>query len=155
MLTVKYGNLFSAAKKDCIIMHGCNAMGVMGSGFALQIKRLYPEAYQLYRESPRTLGSVSYAFLGNTFVIANAVTQKSYGREDIRYVSYDATEECCRAVAKVARDLKLPVHLPFIGAGYGGGDAEILKSIFDACFKTVEATLWVYPEEVGNDGRKS
>ncbi len=51
---------------DSIIIHCVNCQGVMGGGIAAQIKRRYPEAYDVYKETYENgllvLGSVSYAY---------------------------------------------------------------------------------------------
>ena len=42
------GNLFDEPQE--IIVHGCNARGVMGAGFAKDLKEKYPENYKEYRK---------------------------------------------------------------------------------------------------------
>lgn len=45
-----HGNLFDHVKynTDSIIYHGCNNIGKMGAGFALEFKKLYPESFEKY-----------------------------------------------------------------------------------------------------------
>jgi len=50
MVKYKYGDLLANVKDlKVFIAHGCNCKGVMGSGFALQVKTMYPKAYEQYR----------------------------------------------------------------------------------------------------------
>lgn len=143
MLTVLSGDLFKNAKTPCIIMHGCNARGVMASGFALEVKNRYPWAYNDYAVHQRTMGSVIFSKYPFEPVIANAITQASFGKDpNTQYVSYEAVTSCCRVVAQYAKTASLPIHLPLIGGGLGNGKADILMSIFNDSFEKVEATLW-------------
>ncbi|WP_343683631.1 hypothetical protein [Asticcacaulis sp.] len=41
------GDLLKAPER--VICHGCNAQGKMGAGIATAIKKIYPEAFSLYR----------------------------------------------------------------------------------------------------------
>lgn len=57
------------------------------------------------------------------FWIANAITQKFYGREPhVKYVDYDAVGLCFKKIAQLAKDKDLEVHYPQIGAGLAHGD---------------------------------
>ena len=148
MLSIKVGDMFSETMgQQCIIVHGCNAQGVMGSGVAAIVKKLYPYAYLSYKQVHRRhglpLGSVvmAPAPLKRGPTIANAITQEFYGRDNKLYVSYDAVVVAMQAIAKLAGDT--PVHLPMIGGGLGGGDVKRLTAIFQAAFHNTDATLWL------------
>ncbi len=149
-LKIEVGDLFNETlDKNCIIVHGCNCAGQMGSGIAAIVRKLYPKAYTAYKQSqksPRGLvlgdvGIVTNYDGGPT--IANALTQESYGRDGKLYVSYDAVVDSMQRVAAYAKNTNLPVHLPLIGGGLGGGDHKRLIAIFQACFHDVDATLWL------------
>lgn len=148
-LKIEVGDLFNAAANtDCIIVHGCNAQGKMGSGFAAIVKKLYPYAYKSYMDAHKKkelkLGVVVYAALvGSKGVVANAITQENYGRDGKLYVDYDAVVDSMQLVRKYALANNLPVHLPMIGGGLGGGDTKRLTAIFQAVFHDVDATLWL------------
>ena len=143
MLVVKKGDLFAEAEDNCILMHGCNAMGVMDSGVAKEVKARWPYAFRRYVNSRRELGTVSYHELQDGLVIANAITQRDYGYAGKQYVQYPAVGACCMAVASFAKGRRLPIHLPLIGGGYGGGNAATLLRIFEKAFEDVDATLWM------------
>jgi O-acetyl-ADP-ribose deacetylase (regulator of RNase III) len=131
-----------------IIVHGCNARGVMGSGVALAIKNKWPWAYETYREAYETrqdprwdgdmllpLGDIYPA--ANVFdgkVVVNAITQRNYGRDGKKYASYDAIDECMRKIATKFSTPKGPatnpvIAMPKIGCGLGGGVWEIVQPI--------------------------
>lgn len=135
MITYKRGNLLDV--KSGIIVHGCNAAGIMGSGVAKQVKKIYPGAYEKYLHDIRvnyfSPGDVStYCAATDELYILSAITQKNYGREsDTRYVSYDAVDECFKTIFKFSAMHALTVHIPLIGAGLGGGSWKVISSIIE------------------------
>lgn len=143
MIQTKVGNLLDV--KQGVIVHGCNAQGVMGSGVAAQIKKKWPEAYTVYREhwagTTRGLGEISYTQVAPGLLVVNAVTQRFFGRDGARYVSYDAVADAFAQIRKTF--CGSPVHFPKIGAGLGGGNWDIIAAIIDAELPGVEKTLWV------------
>ncbi len=154
-LDIQVGDMFNAAARDghCLVIHGCNAQGVMGSGVAKIVKDQFPFAYLAYKQAQRRYGLK----LGQIIVwendkgpsIANVITQEYYGREFGRqYVSYDAVIEGLQAVVKYMKDKPdMPIHLPLIGGGLGGGDRKRLIAIFEAIFHDRDATLWIKEDE--------
>lgn len=149
MLTVKQGDLFSGLVGRCIIAHGCNAQGVMGSGFALSVRGRYQRAYDRYmgRAANLKLGQVIPSFgREDEHIIINCITQEFYGRDAKKvYVDYEAVRECMWKVAQTAKDFNnLPVHIPMIGGGLANGDHNILMAIFEDAFRSTNATLWLY-----------
>lgn len=150
------GNLLSV--EEGIIVHGCNAQGVMGSGVAAAVRETYPQAYEAYRAlyqkardqglKDLPLGKIAWFRVSESpkLAIANAITQQYYGRDsNVRYVSYEAIEEAFGRIAKVAREHQLPVHYPLIGAGLANGDWSIIADIIDKQLEGVQHTLWTLP----------
>lgn len=148
-LEIKVGDMFTETlDKKCVIIHGCNAQGVMGSGVAAIVKKLYPHAYLAYKQGQRRVGLklgqvILWPNPDNAPSIANAITQEFYGRvAGKQYMSYDAVIVAMQAIAKhVGTDM--PIHLPMIGGGLGGGDVKRLTAIFQAVFHANNATLWL------------
>ena len=131
-----------------IVVHGCNAQGVMGSGVAKQLRAKYPTIFEDYLNDLHTmsekkipaLGQVVYSDIpGNaSLTIANAITQEFYGRDGKKYVSYDALDLAMARVASFARNENEIIHIPYlIGAGLGGGTAEIIIEIIRAHTKNL------------------
>lgn len=121
-----------------ILVHGCNAQGVMASGIAKQIRAIYPSAYLQYMEDyadgrlkPGYCSIVKYNIYDEPLYIVSAITQQFYGRDpNVRYVDYEA-------IGKVFLDLKskfpgMPVNIPKIGAGLGNGNWDQISTIIDA-----------------------
>ena len=122
-----------------LIVHGCNAQGVMGSGVAKQIRETYPEAYSIYKNflhnsRGNLLGKINPYYVNDNKFIINAITQSTYGYEFKRYVSYDAIADAFTGLVQyIEKGLlpKLPICFPKIGAGLGGGNWDIISNIID------------------------
>lgn len=129
-----------------LIVHGCNALGVMGAGVALAIKARWPHVYNAYRKQYEatglSLGTVLYVPAEPGVLVANAITQESTG--DGLQVSYSAIRECFQNVSEVARESGLVVHYPRIGAGLGGGDWEVISKIIDKELAGCAHYNWVF-----------
>lgn len=134
-----------------IIVHGCNAQGVMGSGVALSIKHAFPIAYRAYRQqfeqSGLHPGDISVARVSAQKYVVNAVTQEFFGRDPDRiYVDYEAVRQCFTKVNDLAKELGLPVHFPLIGCGLAHGDWKIVSSIIDETLDAdIPRHLWIRP----------
>jgi O-acetyl-ADP-ribose deacetylase (regulator of RNase III) len=161
MKSIKFGNLVEEVQKG-IIVHGCNAQGVMASGIAKEIREKYPENYEAYHEfckaqfpkKKNLLGQVCWYQPKPGLWIANAITQLNYGRDPtIQYVDYQAVQTAFRTITQVvvnnmhnefemaiktgveSIDEELfEVHYPTIGAGLGNGDWAIINDIIQLEF---------------------
>jgi O-acetyl-ADP-ribose deacetylase (regulator of RNase III) len=152
MKNISFGNIVEVQKG--IIVQGCNAQGVMGSGVAKALRERYPAIFTAYKgqidqwnaQGVDPLGKVTIFMQKTDLFIANAITQRHFGKDGKRYVSYKAIAECFAEVALVASELRMDVHYPLIGAGLGGGEwpiiSEIIEGVF-AKFPTVNHTLWI------------
>lgn len=137
MITTAYCDILTI--RSGIIVHGCNAQGVMGAGLARQIRLQYPECYEVYAAYCREayaaheiLGTVCW-YQQDDLYIANAITQEHYGRTYGKtYVSYVELKRCFEAINQVALELNQPVYFPKIGTGLGGGDWLTIRSIIDS-----------------------
>ena len=135
-----------------IIVHGCNAQRVMGSGIALQIREQFPSAYMTYLKMPIIeLGQISWCYINNDKIIVNLISQYLYGRTEARYVNYEAIAEGFERIKeRFSPLLNLPICFPAIGAGLGGGDWEIIKTIIDRTIPDdYEKALYVLPKSTG------
>lgn len=153
-IIVKEGDLLRV--KAGHVVHGCNAQGVMGSGVAKAIRAIYPEVYADYRREYETNGltlGVAYPFtVSSALKVWNAITQDQFGT-DRRQVNYDAIATCFKQINDYIAvghegmaDLQPnEIHIPMIGAGLGGGNWNIIKTIIE---ETVDydVTLWVIPQ---------
>ena len=146
-MNTQFGDILSPSSG--IVVQGCNAQGVMGSGLAKSIRDRCPQAYTLYRaefeKNGLRLGQVVWVPPTPTtpFWIANGITQQFYGRDpSVQYVDYSALRNVFKEVKQKAIDLSLPVHYPKIGAGLGGGDWTTIHDIIQEELRDVESCHW-------------
>lgn len=152
MIQEHTGNVLDIKKG--IIVHGCNAHGVMGSGIAAQIRKKWPECYEVYRKEYEkgdnylALGDVILYTADPGLVIANAITQRDFGSDPEKvYVNYNAVYSAFVTVRSVARWLDLPVHFPLIGCGLANGNwGKVSASIENAIPDDIEKHLWLLPD---------
>ena len=138
-----------------IIVHGCNARGVMGAGVDKAIKERYPGAYHLYRgvyTGPGlTVGNiipyeVPTLAAQTELLIVNAITQQDYGTEQ-RQVNYEGLFQCFSQIPWLAKAYQLhDVHFPLIGCGLAGGDWSVVEAIITSTLKGLNMHLWVLEE---------
>lgn len=152
MIKTVHGDVLAVERG--IILHGCNAQGVMGSGIARQVKEQFPGAYKIYKdieeEHGLALGSVIWKATDNTHNkwIGNCITQLFYGTGK-RHIEYEAVAKCMENVVDFMEGMKfdLPICFPQIGAGLGGGNWKIISTIIDEIIPDkYEKILYLYKE---------
>lgn len=130
-MSYKYGNIFDHMISG-ILVHGCNYQCKMEKGFAKDFKNKYPKAYMKYVDDIQTgqisVGDISWSYTPLLY-LASGITQEFYGSDGEKYVSYDAVDSVMNKVFDLAARQKMPVHMPKIGAGLGGGNWDIISSI--------------------------
>lgn len=156
MIEYVKGDLF--AEHHPIIAHGCNAQGVMGSGVAKIIKEKWPGCYEKYKESltlackESNLGKV-IPYISTNVVILNCITQLDYGKDGERYVSYDAIDNCMFYINHQMQfnnilgeylkpDNSVYIAMPKIGAGLGGGNWNVIKSIINHRLQNIKVKVY-------------
>lgn len=158
LIKLKLGDLFRHVNSG-VICHGCNAKGVMGSGFAKTLRATYPSAYEAYRKAFEYdglhVGQSILVQVDTHLWVANLITQESYGRKKMQYVSYDGVEACFLSLEKQLNEVEskyniptpLELSFPKIGADLGGGDwNKIVPRIMKAVPERGK-TLYVLPSK--------
>lgn len=144
------GNLF---KSDVdVLVHGCNCWNTFGAGIALQVAKLYPEAYdedlKTIRGDKNKLGTYT-KWTGKNFynerdvTIINAYTQY-YANAKIKPLDYDALEKVMIKIKKDFKDNK--IAMPKIGAGLAGGDWNKISAIINNVFNEKEILVYALGE---------
>lgn len=142
------GNVFDAfLYPNSLVVHGCNAQGVMGSGVAKVVRNDFPAAYyeyvRKYEESGLKLGDVIPVMVLPSRYIINAITQEFYGRDGKRYVNYHAIEVCFGQVRKFVDQNGIEtINYPKIGAGLGGGNWDEIAAIIDEQLDGLQHFVW-------------
>ena len=147
MVKIIEGNLFDTRAE--IICHQCNCQGVMGSGVAAEVKKRYPEVFEVYRqdyeEGRLVLGYVCFAETGTGQVVANLCGQEKYGYDGKQYTHYDKLQECFDRVVAYAKMLeKRPViAFPYLMSCHrGGGDWNVVSQMIADTFQDFEVEIW-------------
>lgn len=149
MLTIKTEDLWRHAVGRCVIAHGCNALGVMGSGFAAQLRVRYPLAFLEYRAM-----CLNYRIKVGQWqivherdkAICNLITQDGYGHEDTVYVDYEAVEKGMVVAHSYCCLYDQVAHFPLIGGGLARGDKDQLIAIFEKVFAHADGVLYLPPK---------
>jgi O-acetyl-ADP-ribose deacetylase (regulator of RNase III) len=159
MIRVHVGNLLSV--EQGIIVHGCNAQGVMGSGVAAAIRSKYPGAYTSYKLQEETIGLNlgDVAWYGHldadvSVMVANAITQEYFGGNE-RHADYYAIRMAFRKINIMSAFITggaLEVNFPLIGCGLANGKWEIVSRIIDETIPdSIGKNLWCLTEKEAYD----
>ncbi len=152
MLEYKTGCILEAAKRGEIdyLLHGCNCLKVMGTGFAKYLKAEFPKAYEADYKNPdppfRRIGgysSCNIALGDSMLTIVNLYTQYDWGTSS-RKVEYGAIK---RALESFVRDFAVAdstIGLVKIGTGLAGGKWEIVQEILNDVIDYAEGRWIVY-----------
>jgi O-acetyl-ADP-ribose deacetylase (regulator of RNase III) len=143
------GDLFQAGEQ--IIGHQVNCQGMMGSGVAKQMKRLYPEVFTAYaqlcgeKEKEQLLGLCQLVPLEGKSgqYAANLFGQLTYGRSGTKYTDDDALRKAFIRLSEFAKQHQLTVALPYkIGCDRGGGDWDTVLGMINEIFADEEVVLY-------------
>ena len=135
--TYKKGNAVDAlinGEVD-VLLHCCNAKGVMGSGIALEIKNRIPDAYDVYSYNHR-LGSTTVGQYerpdGTHGYVMNMVAQESFGRSGLRYVHYGVLAKCLNCVERMSYGITKTIGIPYkLASDRAGGDWQIVLELVE------------------------
>lgn len=153
MIVYKTGDLFTTTKN--VIGHGVNCKGVMGSGIAVTVKKLFPENFQAYNNicvKGLLKPGMVYPYREKGKVILNIATQNKTGRD----ASLDWVAIGMWKTLGYCEDRNLGgLAIPRIGAGIGGLKWEdvdpLLHEIFDE--SPLELEIWTLPEQAEKDAK--
>lgn len=149
MITYVKGNLLEAPEP--IIVHGCNARGVMGSGVAKALRDKWPVIFDQYKEGCGEVTDDPQSILGAVLpvlveenplkIVINAITQLDYGKDKkTRYVSYDAIDIVMYTLNNL--DSRYTFAMPKIGAGLGNGNWEVIEAIINHRMANRKVTVY-------------
>lgn len=143
------------SKKHVLIVHGCNALGIMGAGLSLQVKAKYIKAFDAYSKAcdaitdrSTLLGTYTHIrILEDNLTICNAILQVNVGR-DKRQVNYEAVAKVFERIATTCLehpDKEIYLAIPkFIGCDLAGGNWNIVLSIILETLKPADnCTLYI------------
>lgn len=77
-------------------------------------------------------------------LVANYITQASYGRDGRCHVDYEAVRQCMREIDAEAQARGVEtVAMPAIGAGLGGGNWSVIEGIIRTEPRSVRAVVYL------------
>lgn len=150
MIKFVKGDIFVNEHRVSALAHGCNTMGLMGRGIALDFKTRWPEMYNQYRilcsELKEQLAGDVFIYDDRAlsrFVVCNLFTQIETGP--------CAEERLVRlAFMNCKRKLDLlnvnTLAMPAIGAGIGGLSLPVSKQIAKDVFSSWKGYAYYYEE---------
>ncbi len=146
---------------EVIIIHGCNAKGVMGSGVAKALRARFPDIFDSYVSAllgGYTLGDPVIVHT-KTKIIGNLITQEAYGYDNKQYASVDAIRTALYEfvyIIKYQYQIEpIPaIASPKIGCGRGGLSWENeVKKIYEELeqMENVEFVIYEMKDEFSKD----
>ena len=152
MLDYKIGDICEAPER--VVIQGCNAQGVMGSGVAKALRNKYPEVYIEYMTDYRRglfkPGYVVHTKLSpphNNKWVCSIISQERYGTDGKKYARYSSLVKGVEAVRKFVFQTGMTgIATPKIGCGLGGLDWEIVSELLDENFTEYGIAVTVYTQ---------
>lgn len=148
----KIGNLLNA--QTDVIAHQVNCQGVMGSGVAKQIKEKWPDVFKQYDYHVRmldhnVLGDCQLVQIKENKFVANLFGQRYYGRENLRYTSYDGIYD---ALVKLLVQMNLrnskSISFPYkMSSDRGGADWNVILAMIESVFKDTDIAIEIWKYE--------
>lgn len=132
-----------------VVGHGVNCERKLSSGVALAIKNKWPVIYEVFMESPTTLGDTDIIEVGDMLYVANCYTQDTCGDDhNVQYASVSAILTSLTTMFEFANTYGLDVNLPKIGSDRGGlsWEDDVLPIInkLDSDFDSVTTNIYIY-----------
>lgn len=151
MIRYVKGNLLDAPEP--LIIHGCNAQGVMGSGVAKAIREKWPVVFKAYRAWYKQeaflhrsccVGEVQIVLaegLPQRKWVANLISQTHYGTDGRKYASYEAI---MHGLTTIRDENWSHVAMPKIGCGLGGLQWTTVESLVEEllCDRGIDVAVY-------------
>lgn len=125
------------------IAHGCNCIGAMGAGIALQIKQRFPNMYEEYRNKCLTKTFIPgdyWLCKYTTPWVLNLATQYSTNGADINLI-----KKSLEAISNsyINEEIK-SISMPLIGTGLGRIDESEVRNLMNQLISTLNIPIFVY-----------
>lgn len=134
-----------------VVIHGANCFQTMGSGIALQLRKVFPliasaDGMTGYGDIFK-LGDYSYAVEearnAHQFIIVNAYTQYHPGPDFHAWALQSVLYKLCKVRHLNKQTL---VGVPWIGCGIGGSSPSVVGPIFEDFAQFVNLTVVELPK---------
>lgn len=147
MIIHKEGNIFTSTMPA--IGQGVNCKGVMGSGIAVTVRKLYPDVYEAYAAYCKNPGLNG----GDVFIVKsevdgkyifNLASQVKMGKN----ASYELLEASLWGAFEALEEREISgLALPQIGCGIGGLDWKVARPLIEevaGSYPAIDLELWTF-----------
>lgn len=126
------------------ILHVCNNVGAWGRGFSGAVSKRWKKPEEVFRFfSPLPLNDVQIVLVEPDLYVVNMVAQKGLpSATNPQPLQYDVLIRCLDKFASVANLKAASIHVPKIGAGFGGGNWLVIESMLMETFRDREVTVY-------------
>lgn len=136
--------------KKGFIVHQVNSIGVMNKGLAKEIRIIFPEAYEKYRENIKILNlkesNIIIAKINDDLYIVNLVGQLSVYKasKPKLQTDYNLLRKGLFHTFSSAYLHSMDVYIPYkIGCGLGGGDWNIVEQIIEDEAEDLDLNIYI------------
>lgn len=142
------GDLFAQPDLDALA-HGCNCVGAMGAGIAVQFRKRWPEMYAQYvklcAEGGFRLGDVfMWQPPDRSITVFNLATQSHWKLPADLMAVQDSLREAVSCMKPGER-----LGIPWIGSGLGGLAQADVRRVFEDIARTTPVIMVVVELPVG------
>jgi Zn-dependent peptidase ImmA (M78 family)/O-acetyl-ADP-ribose deacetylase (regulator of RNase III) len=125
-----------------------------GAGFGLAVRKKWPQVQRAFEEwanAHRTefrLGNFYCSAADDETIVYQMICQHGYGSERVLRLQYSSLKNCLEQLAEFAQKKGATVHMPRIGAGFGGGSWGLIEQMTDEilCARGVAVTVYDLPD---------
>jgi len=133
-----------------------------GAGFGLAVRKRWPIVQERFREwatrnpDQFDLGHTFSTSLDNGLTVFQMIAQHGYGPSPTARLRYVALKQCLEKLANNALSNGAELHMPRIGAGYGGGTWPLIEQLIDEtlCSKNLNVTIYDLPEGLQSQSKQ-
>ena len=147
MIRIILSDIFNAFGEGCeAICHQVNCQGVMNSGLAKDISKVFPEVKEDYKAlcMERGIKSLLGTYLDTPVEHGRIISifgQAYYGKDGRRYTSYEALARAFGILNQTYAGKTLAFPYGF-GCGLGGGDWSIVIKLMQDCFTNCDINIY-------------
>lgn len=151
MIKYRKGDCLQDSEEPRILAHIVNNKGGFGKGFAFAVAKKYPIVKEKYKDWYATslrnshhfhLGNISAVRVNAHLTFINMLAQDGY-KSILNPVplDYKALELCLKNLNAYNKD-RIPIWMPKIGAGLGGGNWERIETLINTCLSTQDVIIF-------------
>lgn len=148
MLNYVTGDLFNHVGENYVIAHCCNNIYRMGSGFALNLIKKYPNVYEVYKQEKPPIGKAQIVNVDKNIYVANMVAQNGViGPNNLKPIKYRHLANCMQEVYIFSKENNLNIVAPLFGSKLAGGNWLFIEELIKEIWHNIDVTIYQLPGE--------